>query len=54
MPTRDRLIHKTKQGATSIVHFGWQVNLAALKQRLQTMRSFILASKLPFSLLYSR
>jgi hypothetical protein len=27
MPTRDRLAGKTKQGATSIVKFGWQISI---------------------------
>jgi hypothetical protein len=25
MPTRERLPHKTKQGATSIINFGWHI-----------------------------
>jgi hypothetical protein len=27
MPTRDRLARKTKQGATSIVNFGWHISI---------------------------
>jgi hypothetical protein len=27
MPTRDRLAGKTKQGATPIVNFGWQISI---------------------------
>jgi hypothetical protein len=27
MPTRDRLARETKQGATSIVKFGWHINI---------------------------
>jgi hypothetical protein len=27
MPNRDRLVRKTKQGATSIVKFGWKINI---------------------------
>jgi hypothetical protein len=27
MQARDRLASETKQGATSIVHFGWQISI---------------------------